>query len=201
MLDQKTGRLSWGEGKALWPGMTHADFEASVLYKEELLDEGYKEDRENHACNLKEQVIDGFRMMIRLSFDHRDFLDRITMSQSDYYTWPDWPSHIPEKDYLLDIKNRNDRFLATQFQNQLEGERELEFMFDWGTISSTYSYVHHPDAQISFYISTWKFDPTFVPDDRPLYEIMGWTEDKDEDLGDEFISEDEEDETDEPPAP
>jgi hypothetical protein len=179
MLDQKTGRLSWGDGKALWPGMTHTDFEQSVLYKEELLNENYKIDPTNHICNLKTQIIDGYPMAIRLTFSHKNYLDGIIMSQPEFYDWPDWPATIRQEDYLLQIKNQNDRFLATQFQNQLEGERELEFMFDWGTISSTYSFVHNPDAQIFIYIATWKFDPTFVPDDRPLYEIMGWTDDED----------------------
>jgi hypothetical protein len=181
MLDQKTGRLSWGEGKALWPGMTHADFEASVLYKEELLDEEYKKERGGHTCFLKTQNIDGFHISVRLRFDHKDYLSDIILTQPEFYDWPDWPSDIKQEDYLLQIKDRNDHFLATQFQGQVEGGREIEFMFDWGTISSTFSFVHTPDACINIDIATWKFDPTFVPDNRPLYEIMGWSDNMDED--------------------
>jgi hypothetical protein len=200
MLDQKTGRLSWGDGKALWPGMTHTDFEGSHLYEHELLDESYKKERRGQSCHLKTQIIDGFPMAIKLTFDAAGFLSDIILTQPEFYDWPDWPKDIDQNDYLLQIKNQNDRFLATQFQNQLEGERELEFMFDWGTISSTYSFVHNPDAQIFIHIATWKFDPSFVPDDRPLYEIMGWTEDKEEDFVDEFDSENEEAELDDPDA-
>jgi hypothetical protein len=118
--------------------------------------------------------------MIRLSFDHHDYLDRITMSQNDYYTWPDWPDHIPEKEYLLDIKNRNDRFLATQMQSQLEGERELGFEYEWGTISSTYSNIHSPNAEIIIRIDAWLFDPSFTPSYRSMTEMMGWSDNDNE---------------------
>ncbi len=172
MLDVKTGRLSWGEGKALWPGMTHADFERSVLYQNELLNEAYKADRHNQLCNLKVQDIDGFPMAMLLRFDHHDFLCDIVMSQAEFYDWPEWPADVSQNDYLLTIKEKNDRFLATQLQNRLEGGRELGFEFDWGTISSTCSFVHNPDAQIILSIATWQFDPTFTPDNRPLYESI-----------------------------
>lgn len=190
MLDIKTGRLSWGEGKALWPGMTHADFERTVLYQNELLNEAYKADRKNQLCNLKVQDIDGFPMAILLRFDHHDFLCDIVMSQAEFYDWPEWPADVSQYDYLQTIKEKNDRFLATQLQNSLEGGRELGFEFDWGTISSTCSFVHNPDAEIIFRIDAWRFDPTFIPSERSVSEMMGWTELDDEDDADDEDDED-----------
>jgi len=179
MIDIKTGRFSWAEGKVLFPGMTYADFEQTVLYQNELLKDRYKTDRRNVSCRLRTQVIDGFPMAMKLVFDHHDFLAEIYMSHPDFYRWPDWPKEYSEEAYHLLIKDHNDRFLATQFQSQIEGGRELSFMFDWGKISSSFSYVHDPDAIVTLEYFTFRFDPTFVQDNRPLYEIMGWTEDKD----------------------
>jgi len=180
MLDQKTGRLSWGENKALWPGMTHADFEASVLYRNELMNEAYKSDHYNHSCNLKEQIIDGFPMLIQLSFDHNGYLFRIIMSQSDFYNWPNWPKDVSQEEYLLEIKSKNDRFLATQFQGQVEGGRELCFEFDWGYITSTYSFIHNPDAEIIIRIDAWKYDPSYLSSGRTVSEMMGWSDSDDD---------------------
>jgi hypothetical protein len=189
MLDQKTGRLSWGDGKALWPGMTHADFEQSILYKEELLDEGYKEERGGQTCFLKTQDIDGFHLSVRLRFDHKDYLSDIILTQPEFYDWPDWPSDIKQEDYLLQIKDRNDRFLATQFQGQIEGGRELGFHFKWGTISSTYSFNYNPDAAIIFQYFLARVDPDFIDDGRSVSEAMGWTVHEDENLEKEFEEE------------
>ena len=193
MLDVKTGRLSWGEGKALWPGMTHADFERSVLYQNELLNEAYKADRHNQLCNLKVQDIDGFPMAMKLSFDADDFLQHITLSQSSFYDWPEWPKTVSQYDYLLQIKNNNDSFIATQFQSQIEGGRELGFDFTWGNIISTFSFVHNPEAEIiiSYFLSL--IDPNFSPSNKPVYEMMGWTELDDEDDADDDEDDEEDD--------
>ena len=171
MIDLQTGRFEWGPGYALWPGMTRADFQAGALYENEL-PQAVKEEPEKYICALKTQVIDGFEMSIDLFFDQDGYLDRIEMSRPDFYTWPDWPKDRSESEIHKEIKLHNDRFLATQMGGQIEGGRELSFDYDWGTISSTFSCVHDPDAEIIIRYRTWRITGAYPDDGRPIFEIL-----------------------------
>lgn len=164
MIDLKSGRFSWGEGYALWPGMTRSDFEGSELYASEL-PEAVKKEPEKYICSPRTQNIDGFEMDMLLSFDQDDFLESITIAHPDNFTWESWPVDRDDREYLQFIKSYNDRFLATQMQGQIEGGRELSFDFEWGTISSSCSYVHFPEAEITIVYDTFRFKPAQAQSD------------------------------------
>ncbi len=164
MIDLQTGRFSWGENYALWPGMTRADFEASELYRNEL-PEAVKQEPEKYICSPKTQTIDGFDVDILLGFDSDDYLRRITIAHPDNFTWESWPPERNDHEYLRFLKEYNDRFLASQFGGQIEGGRELSFDFPWGTISSSCSYVHFPEAEITIRYDTFRYKPGYVKPD------------------------------------
>ena len=166
MIDLKSGRFSWGEGYALWPGMTRKEFEASALYRDEL-PEAVKKGIEPFQCfALKRQEIDGFEIEVLLGFDNDNFLETINLAHPDNYkNEKQWPYNTSDREHLSFIKEYNDRFLATQMQGQIEGGRELSFDFEWGTISSSCSYVHFPEAEISIVYDTFRFKPAPTPSD------------------------------------
>ena len=161
MIDLKSGRFSWGEGYALWPGMTRKEFEASALYRDEL-PEAVKQEPEKFICALKTQNIDGFTVDIMLGFDQDNYLRRVSIAHPDNYTWNDWPPERDQHEHLRFIKDYNDRFLATQIRGSIEGGRELSFDFEWGTISSSCSYVHFPEAEINIRFDTFYFKPGYT---------------------------------------
>lgn len=164
MIDLNTGRFSWGEGYALWPGMTRREFEESELYRRELPD-AVKREPEKYICSPRTQTIDGFDMEILLIFDQDDYLEIITISHPDNFTWESWPPERDSRQHLQFIKEYNDRFLAVQMGAQLEGGRELSFDFPWGTISSSCSYLHFPEAEINIVYDTYLFKPDQAPAD------------------------------------
>ena len=166
MIDLNTGRFSWGEGYALWPGMTRREFEESELYRRELPDAVKRAEEPDLSYALKAQNINGFEIEVIIAFDQDDFLRRINIAHPDNYkNEKEWPSDTSDHDHLLFIKDYNDRFLAVQMGAQLEGGRELSFDFPWGTISSSCSYLHFPEAEINIVYDTYLFKPDQAPAD------------------------------------
>lgn len=136
MIDLKTGKFIFGEGKEIYPGMKLEDFKKTALYLKELLKEGER------ILYLKPQIIDGFELTLDLVFDNDSYLEDIWIEKKDWYVHElETEEKIGRSDnyeYEYSVLDYLNKFLMSQIEGQVEGGRELWFDYKWGTIKTKF---------------------------------------------------------------
>ncbi len=140
MLDLETGRLYWGDGLELYPGMSKEEFRKSKVFAKELLHPEHKEDEKRRTYDLRTQEIDGFQMDVSVRISFFGYVEEIILSKPEYYNWPNWPEDRTEKEYALEIQAYNMAFVRKQIEEGMAGKnieiRSLDyFASEWGAIN------------------------------------------------------------------
>ena len=150
MLDMKTGKITWGDGLELYPGMKRTDFFESKIFKEELYHEEDKRNLTKRRYFLKIQNFDGINMAVTIRFSLNDYVEDIIITKPEFYNWPNWPEDIPFKKYAYEIKAYNDEFVRRQTEST-GGVHALPGCFPsepWGYIRSNISLIHTPSIEV-----------------------------------------------------
>ena len=158
MLDLKTGRfvINAEKGWELHPFMTREEFLASGFFNSEhLIKENF--DVNDPFFSFKDVDIDGYKMymtvFLRQNFRKEHYyVDMIQLTSKEAIEFYDRPYDNTWKQAAFDVKHLHDKFLLHETgldEGSMEGEKENDFMLDWGSFSSSICLMHQPEIVIS----------------------------------------------------